>query len=567
MASTIKVVGQASVQPASASANNSESGTMNLSLSRSYQEVEGGSAYVNGTDNNPFVLSNGNVGLIQFLSIRSIDGASFKILITTAAGTDQAIRSSDLLVIHAPQAGDQILTIKLVGTGMVEFKMAGVPTGALPPVNPPPFTDPNASYLLKTPNANLPNSEPLSTLGGGLLKVAATTGVVSAAIPDVDYATPGGSAGIVKLDSMTTLEAYAGTSLDARTADVRDEFYADPTSNLTVNAKTILTRSGGGRWLRKCLSDAYWQAQTELWVSPASGNDRDTSAIGHPIQTIGEWWRRFSGDQVVTPATLYTDANLSGSESDLFSFLQLRSPRPWQLVSGSAPASGLPKFLFLANNIDGSNNSTLTDGQSLASTTWVNLGSASGGNALPSGSGMTYRAVASAGKLRNSPSVAFNGNGFFQTGAVAGLVSPITWVMIVRVNTSSGACAFVDGRTGGTRNQFYMLSGGWELYGGAGSGLPGEVGAATPNLYHFVSVSFIPHAAVAAVNGAIADGNFDAGVCTMVDGVTIGAGADGSSKLVGEVVAMIGMDTAANDGNMSMWNDYAQFHYGKGFPQ
>ena len=47
----------------------------------------------------------------------------------------------------------------------------------------------NSSFILQTPNPNLPNSQALAFLLGGILKSAAITGVISIAIPDVDYAT------------------------------------------------------------------------------------------------------------------------------------------------------------------------------------------------------------------------------------------------------------------------------------------------------------------------------------------------------------------------------------------
>jgi hypothetical protein len=47
----------------------------------------------------------------------------------------------------------------------------------------------NSSFILQTPNPNLPNSQALALLLGGILKSAAVTGVISIAIPDVDYAT------------------------------------------------------------------------------------------------------------------------------------------------------------------------------------------------------------------------------------------------------------------------------------------------------------------------------------------------------------------------------------------
>lgn len=151
MASTIKVVGQASTSPASASASSSDTGTFNLGLSHQYSEQAGGNLQVNGTDSNPFVLSNPNVDLVRFLSIRALGGASFKVQLTSAVGTNQMFRLSDLLVLHSPNVGDELVAINLIGTGEIEYKMAGEPNGSSPPFVPPPQTIPTG-YFNAQPN-------------------------------------------------------------------------------------------------------------------------------------------------------------------------------------------------------------------------------------------------------------------------------------------------------------------------------------------------------------------------------------------------------------------------------
>ena len=47
----------------------------------------------------------------------------------------------------------------------------------------------DANYILQTPNELLPNAQALSQLLGGILKSSPITGVISIAIPDIDYAT------------------------------------------------------------------------------------------------------------------------------------------------------------------------------------------------------------------------------------------------------------------------------------------------------------------------------------------------------------------------------------------
>lgn len=67
----------------------------------------------------------------------------------------------------------------------------------------------NSSFILQTPNPNLPNSQALALLLGGILKSAAITGVISIAIPDVDYAT---------VATLEELAAEAAASAEEATA-------------------------------------------------------------------------------------------------------------------------------------------------------------------------------------------------------------------------------------------------------------------------------------------------------------------------------------------------------------
>lgn len=46
-------------------------------------------------------------------------------LLTSAVGTDQALKVSDLFLWHSPNPGDELTAIKLVGTGDCEYFLAG----------------------------------------------------------------------------------------------------------------------------------------------------------------------------------------------------------------------------------------------------------------------------------------------------------------------------------------------------------------------------------------------------------------------------------------------------------
>jgi hypothetical protein len=79
---------------------------------------------VAATDAIPFVLSTNGIAKIRALSVKAQAGATIKTLLTSAAGVDQAI-SSTALLIHSPNSGSQITAIKFVGTADLEIVVAG----------------------------------------------------------------------------------------------------------------------------------------------------------------------------------------------------------------------------------------------------------------------------------------------------------------------------------------------------------------------------------------------------------------------------------------------------------
>ena len=82
-------------------------------------------AIVNATDASPYVVALDSITKIRFLALRVINGASIKALLTSPSGSDQAIKTSSLLLWHSPTSGDEITTIKLVGTADIELMLAG----------------------------------------------------------------------------------------------------------------------------------------------------------------------------------------------------------------------------------------------------------------------------------------------------------------------------------------------------------------------------------------------------------------------------------------------------------
>lgn len=129
----------------------------------------------------------------------------------------------------------------------------------------PGMTDPK--YILQTANANLPNAQALSALSTGLLKNTTTTGVLSIAVPGVDYATKANvdavadgkfiiqtadadlpnaqalgalSTGLLKNTTTTGLLSIAVAGTDYATLAHRLDQFAVPNTSLNLNSQKII---------------------------------------------------------------------------------------------------------------------------------------------------------------------------------------------------------------------------------------------------------------------------------------------------------------------------------------
>lgn len=99
--------------------------SINLAFKATYDGVTGGGLTINGTDLAPFIPALGSIAAVRALAVRAVDGQSLKLLVSSAAGADQAIPVSDLLLVRAQNTGDQLTAIKIVGTGRIELLIAG----------------------------------------------------------------------------------------------------------------------------------------------------------------------------------------------------------------------------------------------------------------------------------------------------------------------------------------------------------------------------------------------------------------------------------------------------------
>ncbi len=98
--------------------------TVDVSFSHAYTQRQSAAMSVNATPDAPFALPFGGVTKGRALVLR-VRGGSLKALLTTPAGAAQAIRVSDLLVMHNPAEGDQLTAVSLIGTAEIEYLLAG----------------------------------------------------------------------------------------------------------------------------------------------------------------------------------------------------------------------------------------------------------------------------------------------------------------------------------------------------------------------------------------------------------------------------------------------------------
>ncbi len=100
--------------------------TLDLAFRGTYDAAYAGAASINGTTGSPFLPNLGQqITAIRVFAVRAVDGQSLVVKLTSGAGTDQVIPVSDLLLIRAQNAGDQLTAIKIIGQGRIEYLLAG----------------------------------------------------------------------------------------------------------------------------------------------------------------------------------------------------------------------------------------------------------------------------------------------------------------------------------------------------------------------------------------------------------------------------------------------------------
>lgn len=130
------------------------------------------------------------------------------------------------------------------------------------------------------------------------------------------YVPFGAGTGIQQFDGISTgatqLASFVppGTgAVYAYVKSVRDMFYLDRTNAQTADGITIVTATGGGRWIRMLFADEFWGTQTTWFIDTANvsttATDEATGVDGtHQLRTRAEFHRRFRATTAATTVTV-----------------------------------------------------------------------------------------------------------------------------------------------------------------------------------------------------------------------------------------------------------------------
>jgi len=77
------------------------------------------------TDAVPYTIPLETITKVKCIALRTPNGSTIKMVITSAVGTNQAFNVSGLFLWTGMNSGDEITAIKLVGTADIEYVIAG----------------------------------------------------------------------------------------------------------------------------------------------------------------------------------------------------------------------------------------------------------------------------------------------------------------------------------------------------------------------------------------------------------------------------------------------------------
>lgn len=118
----LKMTGSIQSDPASvADATSLLSQAIDLAFKATYDACFGANVPIAGT----LTPALGAVTKVRAVAIRAVDGQSLVVRVSSAAGANQAIPVSDLLLLRAQNTGDELTALSITGTGRVEYIIAG----------------------------------------------------------------------------------------------------------------------------------------------------------------------------------------------------------------------------------------------------------------------------------------------------------------------------------------------------------------------------------------------------------------------------------------------------------
>jgi hypothetical protein len=124
-ARTVWLNGAVSIAPLPCGSSQGIGDVLNLSLVATYQASKAAPLSIASTEGTPTVVALDSIVRVRFIALKVNSYSSVQMIVTSAAGATQRIPVSGLFVWYAPNAGDEITAISLVGTADVELLLAG----------------------------------------------------------------------------------------------------------------------------------------------------------------------------------------------------------------------------------------------------------------------------------------------------------------------------------------------------------------------------------------------------------------------------------------------------------
>jgi len=144
----------------------------------------------------------------------------------------------------------------------------------------------NSSFILQTPNPNLPNSQALALLLGGILKSAPITGIISIATPDVDYATVA-TLEELAAEAAASAEEASAAALEATAAATEATAAAGEASAAAVEASLSATGAGISALAAAASALAAGGSASSASSSASDASDSATAAALSATESAG----------------------------------------------------------------------------------------------------------------------------------------------------------------------------------------------------------------------------------------------------------------------------------------